>query len=40
MENEYVILVADRNPRIRTFLQRELESEGQSRLYARRVSIS
>ncbi len=28
MENEYVILVADRNPRIRTFLQRELESEG------------
>lgn len=28
MKNEYVILVADRNPRIRNFLQRELRSEG------------
>ena len=28
MNNEYVILVADRNPRIRNFLQRELGSEG------------
>lgn len=28
MKNEYVILVVDRNPRIRNFLQRELRSEG------------
>lgn len=28
MKNEHVILVADRNPRIRNFLQRELRSEG------------
>ena len=28
MKNEHVILVADRNPRIRNFLQRELKSEG------------
>jgi DNA-binding NtrC family response regulator len=28
MKDEYVILVADRNPRIRNFLQRELKAEG------------
>ena len=28
MENEYIILIADRNPRIRDFMQRELRSEG------------
>jgi len=28
MENQHVILVADRNPRIRDFVQRELKSEG------------
>ena len=29
MTNDTIILVADRNPRIRDFLQRELRSEGQ-----------
>ena len=28
MDREYVILIADRNPRIRDFVQRELKSEG------------
>ena len=28
MKNEHIILVADRNPRIRNFLQRELRCEG------------
>lgn len=28
MKNEYIILVADRNPRIRDFMERELRKEG------------
>ncbi|MGD9211760.1 MAG: response regulator [Desulfobacteraceae bacterium] len=28
MKKQYVVLVADRNPRIRNFIQRELTSEG------------
>ena len=33
MEMEYIILIADRNPRIRDFVQRELRGEGH-RVYA------